>query len=34
VPTSPASHGCIRTQTWDQDALQPLIAVGTAVYIY
>ena len=34
VPTYPASHGCVRTQTWDQDALQPLIAVGTYVYIY
>ena len=21
VPTYPASHGCVRTQTWDQDAL-------------
>jgi hypothetical protein len=34
VPTYPASHGCVRTQTWDEDALQPLIAVGTYVYIY
>ena len=34
VPTSPASHGCIRTQVWDQDELYPLIAVGTAVYVY
>jgi hypothetical protein len=34
VPTYPASHGCIRTQLWDEDALYPLIAVGTYVYIY
>ena len=34
VPTYPASHGCVRTETWDQDALFPLISVGTYVYIY
>jgi len=34
VPTYPASHGCIRTPTWDQDVLYPLIPVGTYVYIY
>ena len=34
VPTYPASHGCVRTQTWDEDALYPLIPVGTYVYIY
>ena len=34
VPTYPASHGCARTQTWDQDDLWPLIPVGTPVYIY
>jgi hypothetical protein len=34
VPTYPASHGCVRTHYWDQDALYPLIAVGTYVYIY
>jgi hypothetical protein len=34
VPTSPASHGCIRTQIWDQDDFYPLIGVGTYVYIY
>jgi hypothetical protein len=34
VPTSPASHGCVRTQLWDQDVLYPLIAVGTYLYIY
>lgn len=34
VPTYPASHGCVRVETWDQDALFPLIDVGTYVYIY
>ena len=34
VPTAPASHGCVRTQTWDQDVLYPLVAVGTYLYIY
>lgn len=34
VPTYAASHGCVRTETWDQDALYPLISVGTYVYIY
>lgn len=34
VPTYPASHGCVRTQYWDQDALYPLIELGTYVYIY
>ena len=34
VPTYPASHGCVRAETWDQDALFPLITVGTYVYIY
>jgi lipoprotein-anchoring transpeptidase ErfK/SrfK len=34
VPTYPASHGCVRLETWDQDALFPLIAIGTYVYIY
>jgi lipoprotein-anchoring transpeptidase ErfK/SrfK len=34
IPTYPASHGCVRTQYWDQDALYPLIAVGTNVYVY
>jgi len=34
VPTYPASHGCVRTETWDQDALYALITVGTYVYIY
>ncbi len=29
-----ASHGCIRTQIWDQRELYPLIPVGTYVYIY
>jgi lipoprotein-anchoring transpeptidase ErfK/SrfK len=34
VPTYPASHGCVRLETWDQDALFLLIDVGTYVYIY
>jgi hypothetical protein len=34
VPTYAASHGCVRTETWDQDALYPLISVGTYLYIY
>ena len=34
VPTSPASHGCIRTELWDQDDFYPLISVGIYVYIY
>jgi len=34
VPTYPASHGCIRTCLWDEDALYPLIPVGTKVYVY
>jgi peptidoglycan hydrolase-like protein with peptidoglycan-binding domain len=34
VPTAPASHGCVRTQVWDQDVLYPLVAVGTYLYIY
>jgi peptidoglycan hydrolase-like protein with peptidoglycan-binding domain len=34
VPTYPASHGCVRTETWDQDALYPLIPIGTKFYIY
>ena len=34
VPASRASHGCVRTQIWDQRELYPLIPVGTNVYIY
>ena len=34
VPTYAASHGCVRTETWDQDAIYPLITVGMNVYIY
>ncbi len=30
VPTYPASHGCVRTQYWDQDAIWPLVAGGHA----
>jgi peptidoglycan hydrolase-like protein with peptidoglycan-binding domain len=34
VPTSRASHGCVRTQNWDQDVLYPLVDLGTKVYVY
>jgi hypothetical protein len=34
VPTYPASHGCIRTQNWDQDVLYPLTPLRTRVYIH
>jgi hypothetical protein len=34
IPTYPASHGCIRTQNWDQDVLYPLTPMGTRVYIH
>ena len=34
VPTTPASHGCIRTQYWDEDVLYPVTPMGTRVYIY
>ena len=34
VPTRRASHGCVRTQIWDQRDLYPLISIGTYVYIY
>jgi peptidoglycan hydrolase-like protein with peptidoglycan-binding domain len=34
VPTYAASHGCIRTQLWDEDAIFPLVSIGTKCYIY
>ena len=34
VPTTPASHGCVRTQYWDEDVLYPITPMGTRVYIY
>jgi hypothetical protein len=34
VPTTPASHGCVRTQNWDQDVLYALTPMGARVYIY
>jgi lipoprotein-anchoring transpeptidase ErfK/SrfK len=34
VPTYPASHGCVRTQDWDQDVLYPITPMHTRVYIY
>jgi L,D-transpeptidase catalytic domain/IPT/TIG domain/Putative peptidoglycan binding domain len=34
VPTTAASHGCVRTQNWDQDVLYPITPMRTRVYIY
>ncbi len=34
VPTYPASHGCVRTQTWDQDVIYPLVDLGTRLFVY
>ena len=34
VPTYPASHGCIRTQIWDQDWLKPQLDQGMDVFVY
>lgn len=34
VPVYPASHGCIRTQMWDQDWLKPQLDVGMEVFVY
>jgi peptidoglycan hydrolase-like protein with peptidoglycan-binding domain len=34
VPAYPASHGCIRTQTWDHDWLKPQLAHGMPVFVY
>ena len=34
VPAYPASHGCIRTQIWDQDWLKPQLEVGMDVSVY
>ena len=34
VPPWPASHGCIRTTTWDMDALWPQLFGGMRVNIY
>ena len=34
VPTYSASHGCVRTQNWDQDVIYPLVDLGTKVYVY
>lgn len=34
VPAYPASHGCIRTQIWDQDWLKPQLEMGMEVFVY
>ncbi len=34
VPTYPASHGCVRTQDWDQDVIYPITPMRTRVYVY
>jgi hypothetical protein len=34
VPTTAASHGCIRITLWDMDDLHALVPVGTKVFIY
>lgn len=34
VPAYPASHGCIRTQIWDQDWLKPQLEQGMDVFVY
>ena len=34
VPTYPASHGCIRVETWDADWLEPHLAVGMALHVW
>ena len=34
VPTYPASHGCVRLNTWDSDRLTPHFYVGMPVHIW
>jgi hypothetical protein len=34
VPTTPSSHGCIRTTLWDQQELYPQLELGTRLFIY
>ena len=34
VPTYPASHGCVRLNTWDSDRLTPRFFVGMPVHIW
>lgn len=34
VPTYPASHGCVRIETWDADWIEPLLAVGMPIHIW
>ena len=34
VPAYPASHGCVRLNTWDMDWLKPQLDYGTRVYVF
>lgn len=34
VPTYPASHGCIRVETWDADWLESHLAVGMPLHVW
>ena len=34
VPVYPASHGCVRVETWDAEWLEPRLAVGMSVHIW
>jgi lipoprotein-anchoring transpeptidase ErfK/SrfK len=34
VPTTPASHGCVRVEVWDADWLEGHLAVGMPVHIW
>jgi hypothetical protein len=34
VPTTPSSHGCIRTTLWDQNELYPQLPLGMRLFIY
>jgi lipoprotein-anchoring transpeptidase ErfK/SrfK len=34
VPTTPASHGCVRTNMWDQGELYTQLQMGMRIFIY
>jgi putative cell wall-binding protein len=34
VPNYPASHGCVRTNIWDQNELYPQLVLGLRLFIY
>ena len=34
VPSYPASHGCVRLNTWEADALQEYFSIGMPVHIW